>query len=325
MLVARSPLRISLGGGGTDLASYYENYEGFLISAAINKYVFVSINTPFKDGIFLKYSKIEECKSLEEINHPIIREALRLLNVNKKIEISSFADIPAGTGLGSSGSFSVALLKCLHTYLRKPQDIQELAELACHLEIDILKEPIGKQDQYIASYGGVNCFSFKKNNNVVVEPLKISQDILYELEDNLLLFFTGYTRKASQALLEQKSKTTKKDKDMTENLHFVKGLGLESKDAFEKDDLNRFGQIMNLHWEYKKKRYNGMSNTIIDQCYEFAIQNGAVGGKLVGAGGGGFLMFYANNPKTLRTAMKGKGLTEVRFNFEKEGAKIVLG
>jgi D-glycero-alpha-D-manno-heptose-7-phosphate kinase len=325
MLVARSPLRISLGGGGTDLPSYYKNYDGFLISAAIDKYVFVSINNPFKDGYFLKYSKIEECYSLNNIQHPIIREAFRLLDINNKIELTTLADIPSGTGLGSSGSFTVALLKCLFTFLGKPHDRKEIADLACHIEIDILKEPIGKQDQYIASYGGINCFHFKKNNEVVVEALNVSQDTIYQLEDNLLLFFTGFTRRASEALIEQNNKTNIHDKQMLENLHFIKDLGLKSKMAFERGDLELFGKIMHEHWLYKKKRSKNMTNSKINECYEFGIKNGALGGKLVGAGGGGFLMFYTNTPSILRKAMKSKGLNEVRFRFEQQGAKIVLG
>ena len=325
MIIIRSPLRITLGGGGTDLPSYYNKYGGFLIAAAIDKYVYVTMNKSFKPGIFLKYSKIEEVSQIEEIEHRIIKESLKLVNNDfNYIEIASFADIPAGTGLGSSGSFTTAILKTLHSYENNLINQKELAEQACFIEIEKLKEPIGKQDQYIAAYGGITCFEFCKNGEVKVSPLKISKETLYNLEDNLLLFFTGYSREASSILKEQNDKSKTNDEDMIANLDFVKELGLKSKIALENGDLQQFGELMNIHWEHKKKRSGSMSNPKINEWYDLALKNGAVGGKLIGAGGGGFLMFYAEDKTKLRHALMKEGLEEVRFKFDFEGTKIIL-
>lgn len=324
MIVTRSPLRISLGGGGTDLRSYYEKYEGFLIAAAINKYVYITLNKSFYPGLFLKYSKLEKVNDINSIEHPIIREAFNLINPNfNHLEMSSIADIPAGTGLGSSSSFTTALLKALYLYERKLIHPKELAELACFIEIEKLSEPIGKQDQYIAAYGGITCFEFKKDGTVNACPLKINKETQYELEDNLLLFFTGYARSSASILKEQNDKCSENKKEMIENLHFVKELGLESKNALEKGDLLHFGELMNIHWEHKKKRSGSMSNFKINEWYELALKNGAVGGKLIGAGGGGFLMFYAENKSKLRKTLTDCGLEEMRFKFDFEGTKVV--
>ena len=325
MIIARSPLRITLGGGGTDLASYYQDHGGFLISGAIDKYVYITVHPPFKKGIHLKYSESETVESVDEIKHPIFREALKLVFKDEvpRLEIVSFADIPAGTGLGSSGSFTTALLKALHIYKRNLIHPRELADQACHIEIDLLGEPIGKQDQYIAAYGGLTCFEFRKNGDVEAAPLKINKEVLYDLEDNLLLFFTGYTRSASDILKEQDVKSRADDKDIIQNLHFVKELGLQSKAALEAGDLKAFGSLMNTHWEHKKKRSKAVSNGTINDWYELALQNGALGGKLIGAGGGGFLMFYASDAVKLRHAMARAGLEEMRFKFDFEGTKIV--
>ena len=325
MIIARSPLRVSLGGGGTDLPSYYREHEGFLLAAAIDKYVFVTVMRPFTPGIFLKYSNLENVRLIEEIKHPIIREVLAMGELEvPQVEITTLADIPSGTGLGSSGSFTTALIKAVYAHRRKLILPQELAELACHVEIDRLQEPIGKQDQYIAAYGGLTCFTFHKDDRVTAEPLKISQETLYDLEDHLLLFFTGFSRSASGILKDQKVRTQKNDNEMLKNLHYVKELGLRSRDALEAGDCKKFGQIMHEHWEHKKKRSGGMSNPKIDEWYELGMKNGAVGGKLVGAGGGGFLMFYAGDRQKLRLAMARAGLEEVRFRFDFEGTKIVL-
>src|SRR5215813_405155 len=314
MIITRSPLRISLGGGGTDLPSYSSEHGGFLIAAAIDKYVYINIHSRFVDRFLLKYSQMEEPASIDDIRHPIIREALRLLNIrSRNLEITSMADIPAGTGLGSSGSFTTALLKALHGLKKNLIHPQQLAEQACQIEIDLLKEPVGKQDQYIAAYGGLTCFSFLPNHQVEAWPLKIATDTLYNLEDNLLLFFTGYSRSASFVLKEQDVKSKQNDKDMIANLHFIKELGRESKEALEAGNLERFAELMNVHWEHKKQRSANMSNDRIDQCYHLARQNGARGGKLIGAGGGGFLMFYAEDKVRLRRTMREAGLQEVRF------------
>jgi len=324
MIIVRSPLRISLGGGGTDLASYYEEHEGFLLAAAIDKYVYVNVMRPFSEGIFLKYSQLEHVKKIDEVQHPIIRESLKLLNFKTpQIEITALADIPAGTGLGSSGSFTTGLLKALHAHRRRHLNPEELAALACHVEIDLLKEPIGKQDQYIAAMGGVTCFTFEKDHNVIAKPLDIDVETMHELEDNLLLFFTGYARSASGILKDQKEKSVSNDAEMLRNLHFVKTLGLQSKAALEQGDTQLFGELMHEHWENKKRRSDGMSNPKIDEWYHIALRNGASGGKLVGAGGGGFLMFMAHDRKKLRKVMANQGLEEVRFKFDFEGTKVL--
>lgn len=325
MIITRSPLRISLGGGGTDLPSYYREHGGFLIAGAINKYVYITLHETFVEDLIIKYSKLERVKSAAEIEHPIIREALKLVEIhNTNIEITSMADIPAGTGLGSSGSFTTALLKALHTYKKNLVHPRELAEEACHIELNLLNEPIGKQDQYIASFGGLTCFRFLPDDRVEAWPLKITTETLYNLEDNLLLFFTGYSRSASAILKEQNDKSRENDQAMTDNLHFVKDLGYQSLEALEKGDLRRFAELMNIHWDRKKQRSGGMSNGKIDEWYAAALQNGALGGKLIGAGGGGFLLFYSEDKVRLRHAMVSLGLTEVRFRFDFEGTKVVI-
>ncbi len=324
MIITRSPLRISLGGGGTDLPSYYQKYGGFLIAAAIDKYVYINVHRRFVDGFLLKYSHLEEAATIEEIKHPIIREALRVVGVQERnLEITSMADIPAGTGLGSSGSFTTALLKALHALRKNLVHPSELAEQACHIELEKLGEPIGKQDQYIAAYGGITCFHFLPDGQVQASPLKISEETLLDLEDNLLLFFTGYSRSASKILQEQDTKSQRSEKAMVENLQFVKDLGQQSQRALESDDLHEFARLMDLHWQRKKERSAAMSNQHINDWYAAAMANGALGGKIIGAGGGGFLMFYAADKARLRHAMRERGLTEVRFRFEFEGTKIL--
>lgn len=324
MIITRSPLRVSLGGGGTDLPSYSRCHGGFVIAGAIDKYVYINIHPRFVDGFLLKYSQLEEAASIDEIRHPIIREALRVAGIQERnLEITSMADIPAGTGLGSSGSFTTALLKALYAYKKDPIHPRELAELACHVEVDILREPIGKQDQYIAAYGGITCFEFKKDDSVVATPLAISEDTLFNLEDNLLLFFTGYSRSASAILKEQDDRSRGADAEMIENLHVIKELGLSTRAALENGDVSQFGRLMNAHWKYKKRRSIGISNDSIDECYECAMANGALGGKLIGAGGGGFLMFYAEDKARLRHALREQGLKEVRFRFDFEGARTI--
>lgn len=324
MLIVRSPLRISLGGGGTDLPSYYEENEGFLITAAINKFVYITMHENFEDEIWVKYSKTEKVRDIDKLSHPIFRESIKMLDMeNESFEIQSMADIPAGTGLGSSSSFTTALLKCLHEYKGELVTAEELAREACRIEMDRLKEPIGKQDQYIAAYGGIRAMWFHKDGTVDVETLNISKDTYYNLEDNLVLYFTGFERLASQILKEQDDKTKASDTDMKSNLDQVKQMGLDSKVAFESGNLKKFAEIMNQHWEMKKKRSSRMSNPNIDEWYEYAMKNGALGGKLIGAGGGGFLMFYSEDKVRLRNAMSKTGMKEVRFRFEKQGTRLI--
>jgi D-glycero-alpha-D-manno-heptose-7-phosphate kinase len=324
MIITRSPLRVSVAGGGTDLPSYSSEHGGFLIAGAIDRYVYINIHSRFVDGFLLKYSSMEEAASIDEIRHPIIREALRLLEIpSRNLEITSMADIPAGTGLGSSGSFVTALLKGLHTYRKNVVHPHQLAEQACHIEIDILKESVGRQDQYIAAYGGLTCFEFQKDGSVIVSPLVVTEETLFNLEDNLLLFFTGYSRSASAILKHQDEQSRRADPEMTDNLHFVKELAFSTKRALENGDVSEFGRLMNIHWHHKKRRSPGMSNEKIDHWYQCALSNGASGGKLIGAGGGGFLMFYAEDKTQLRHAMREQGLREVRFRFEFEGSRII--
>ncbi len=325
MIIARSPLRISLGGGGTDLPSYYEQHTGFLVAAAIDKYVYITIHDTFTDDLLVKYAKLERVARADQLQHPIIREAFGLLGMTgQSLELTSMADIPAGTGLGSSGSFTTALLKALHAYRKNLIHPSELADQACDIEINRLKEPIGKQDQYIAAYGGVTCFKFLPGGRVEAWPLKISEETRYNLEDNLLLFFTGYSRSASAILKEQDQKSKTDAPAMIRKLPFVKDLGLKSQQALENGDLNEFARLMDVHWQRKKQRSGNMSNAQINDWYDRAMANGAGGGKLIGAGGGGFLMFYANDKTRLRHAMRRAGLKEVRFRFDFEGTKLLI-
>jgi D-glycero-alpha-D-manno-heptose-7-phosphate kinase len=325
MIITRSPLRISLGGGGTDLPSYYRDHGGFLVAAAIDKYVYVTVSRPFISGIFLKYSQLEKADRVEDIEHPIIREAFAMMGITElQHEITTLADIPAGTGLGSSGSFTTALIKALHGHERRLILPMDLAEMASELEIERLGRPIGKQDQYIAAYGGITCFHFERDGAVRAEPLKISSATLHALEDNLMLFFTGYSRSASDILQDQNERTKQADAGMIDNLNYIKELGLRSRRALEQGKPVVFGELMHEHWEHKRRRSAGMSNAHIDEWYELGRNHGAVGGKLVGAGGGGFLMFYAEERDRLRSAMHGAGLEEVRFRFDFDGTRVLL-
>jgi D-glycero-alpha-D-manno-heptose-7-phosphate kinase len=325
MIIARSPLRITLGGGGTDLPSYYEKFGGFLIAAAIDKYVYITLHDTFVPDLIVKYSEMERVPDAARLKHPIIREAFAVVGMDgHRLELTSMADIPAGTGLGSSSSFTTALLKALHAHKKNLVHPAELAAQACEIELGRLKEPIGKQDQYIAAYGGITCFKFLPGGKVEAWPLKISNQTRHNLEDNLLLFFTGYSRSASAILKEQDQKSKQDDKSMIENLHFVKDLGLQSQRALENGDLHEFARLMDVHWQRKKQRSGGMSNPKINEWYDLAMASGALGGKLIGAGGGGFLMFYAEDKTKLRQAMTRAGLEEVRFRFDFEGTKLVI-
>ena len=295
-----------------------------MLSAAINRYVYITINEAFRPRIILKYSKLEDVERWEDIQHPIIREALRLTGITGPyLEIVSLSDIPAGTGLGSSGSFTTALLRALHTMNRNFVPPRELAEQACHIEIDLLKEPIGKQDQYIAAFGGITCFEFLPDDRVIAEPLKIASETLANLEDNLLLFFTGASRSAAEVLRDQDTRTRDNTSEMLENLHHTKRLGHESRDALLAGDLRKFAELMHVHWEHKKKRSPGISSSLIDEMYELARANGALGGKLIGAGGGGFLMLYTEDKTRLRSAMRSAGLREVRLQFDFSGTSVL--
>ncbi len=325
MYITRTPLRISLGGGGTDLPSYYKNSGGLVLSAAINKYIYISINEPFTDNYILKYSKIENQKKIIDINHPIIREILLEYGENiPRIEITSAADIPAGTGLGSSSSFTVGLIKALHDFQNKKIIPFKLAEGACNIELNKLREPIGKQDQFIAAHGGIKVLKFNSNDSVEVSNLNINKENISQLEKRLHLYFTGITRSASEILKEQDDKSLDNDKEMIRNLDFVKNIGFETISCLEKGDITHMGKLMIEHWFYKKKRSKKMTNSNIDEIYDYAINNGALGGKLIGAGAGGFLMFLSDETKNLSESMREIGMKELNFKFDQDGAKNII-
>ncbi len=325
MIIARTPVRISLGGGGTDLASYYCKYGGFLIAAAIDKYIFITVNRRFEDSIRLSYSKTEIVDKVEEIQHPIVREALKLLGYDGSLEITTIADVPANTGLGTSSSFTVGLLNALHTYKRESITAKALAEEACRIEIDILGEPVGKQDQYMAAFGGITCLTFAKNGEVTVTPLNISPDIIEELERHIMLFYTGIRRNSADVLSGQNNASQRDDKKVIENLHKIKEIGEEAKIAVESGNVHRFGELLHTHWQSKKNLSHKVSRPEIDRWYALARQNGALGGKIMGAGGGGFFMFYVEgNKNRLRQAMRRENLREMRFKFDLEGSKVLV-
>ena len=326
MILSRAPTRITLGGGGTDLESYYSKYGGFLIAGAINKYCTILANPRFYTDIRLSYSKTEIRKRVSEIEHRIFRTALQLTNINESIELHSTADVPAGSGLGSSSSFTVALLNALHAYKRQFITQRQVAEEACHIEIDILGEPIGKQDQYMSAFGGLNCLTFEKNGDVFIEPLRVAEEIYDQLENNLILFFTGTERSASEILRDQDKKSKRNDTAIIENLHHIKEIGLETRKYLENGQVDMLGELFHTHWETKKKRSPDISNPLIDECYETGIKNGALGGKLIGAGGGGFLMFYCKNGEKHKVveSIQKMGFKWERFHFDFDGAKILV-
>jgi len=324
VIITRTPLRLTLAGGGTDLPSYYEQRGGGVLSAAISKYIYIGINQTFTDDYFVKYSQLERTRGVEEIEHPIIREALKLHPVGPAIELVSMADIPAGTGLGSSGAFTVGLLRTLYSLKREHVAAASLAEEACHIEIDRLGRSVGKQDQYIAAFGGLTHFEFEPSGRVHVSPLMIAQETMLDLEERLLLFFTGYARDADSMLDDQRTRSEQGDEEMLANLDEVARIGAEIKAALETGETRRFGELLDLHWQNKRKRTMGMSSDAVDRWYQVGRDAGAVGGKLVGAGGGGFLLFYAEEQASLRDAMAAEGLREVRFSFDHDGSRLVV-
>jgi len=325
MIITRSPIRLTFGGGGSDVISYAQKFGGFCISAAINKYVYIAINRTFQEGIFLKYSELEKIKTVDEIQHPILKEAIKLLNFKTpQLEITSVADIPAGGGLGGSGSFSVALLKALYLYRHISMTPDQIAELACDININKLNFIQGKQDEYISALGGIICLEFEKNGNVTHYPLKISHDTLVDLEENLLLFYTGINHNTTENFKNQDKKLKLNDNDMISSFHEVKELGYKSKEALENGNLKDFALLMNEQWENKRKRTIDSSNTFIEDVYYNALKNGALGMKLIGSGNGGFFMGYSTNKNELRSYMKTRGLEELRFNFDFDGVKQIL-
>jgi D-glycero-alpha-D-manno-heptose-7-phosphate kinase len=325
MIVSRAPVRFSLGGGGTDLPSYAREHGGFLVAAAIERYVFVAANARFYDTIRLAYSKTETVDSVDQIEHRIFRETLRFTGITKGIELVTVADVPSNSGLGSSSSFTVALLNALHAYNRNFVSTEQLAREACQIEIDILKEPIGKQDQYIAAYGGITAFTFNKDGTVIPERVDASPDVVDELESNLTIFYSGVERAASKVLAEQGKQITANKDDAVNRMHRIKQLGYETRDLLLKGDVDRYGEMLHEHWTNKRKLASNMTDPVIDEHYEEARKAGAIGGKLMGAGGGGFFMFYTRpaDKRRLWDVMGKRGLKPLRFRFDQDGARIV--
>ena len=326
MIVTRTPLRVSLGGGGTDLPTYYGRYGGFILSAAINRYVYIMVNRRFEDSVRVSYAKTEIVDEVEQIEHPIVREALKFTGLTHNLEIVSIADMPANTGLGSSCSFTVGLINALHTLKRERRSLEELAEEACYIEMERLGEPIGKQDQYAASFGGIVALEIDREGGVQVAPLRLSEDTLQELESNVALFYSGIKRSASRVLSRQSQATSEGDTKVVGALHMIKDIGYEIKASLERGDLVRFGWLLDEHWRAKKNLSEEVSSSQLDHWYAIGKANGALGGKVMGAGGGGFLMFYCQNgcKSRLRQALTAEGLKEVRFGVDFEGTKVLV-
>jgi D-glycero-alpha-D-manno-heptose-7-phosphate kinase len=320
VIFSRAPLRVSLGGGGTDLPSYYREHEGFLVAGAIDKYVYMLIHTVFQRRYKMKYSETEDVETVAEIQHPILRETLRHHWRGNPLEVASVADVPAGTGMGSSGAFTVALLKGLAHARRTSIAQGVLAEAACEIEIDVLNEPCGKQDQYVAAHGGICAYTFARDGSVSVESLELAFETLRALREQLLLFYTGEARNASAVLGDQDSRTRSNDAEMLENLHRTKEMGHRSCELLKAGDLFGYGELLHEHWMNKRERSPGMATEKIDELYTLARRSGVVGGKLLGAGGGGFLLVYARNPADTRQAMAAAGASELPFDFEFVGA-----
>lgn len=324
MIVSKAPVRLSMGGGGTDLPSYYREHGGFLISSAINKYVYILLNKRFEDTIRLSYSQTEIVNDIESIKHNIFRESLKFTGINKQVELVSVADVPSNCGLGTSSTFTVSLLNALFAYKKNYVSLYKLAESACKIEIEILKEPIGKQDQFASAFGGFNAYYFNKDDSVTIESVNIKEEVLMELQSNLFLFYLNQQRSASNVLKEQDARSKKKDENVINRLHKIKEIGFETRKLFETGKIDEFGEILNQHWITKKGLSKNVSNAFIDEVYETARKNGAIGGKIVGAGGGGFLLLYCPREKTkLVEAMKKHKLHPTWFTFEPEGAKKV--
>jgi D-glycero-alpha-D-manno-heptose-7-phosphate kinase len=325
MIFVRAPFRISLGGGGTDLPSYYTKFSGYLISVAINKYMYVSVNRPMVDSLIrLKYTETEVVDNVQKIKHDLVREALISTNVTHSIEINSLADLPAGTGMGSSGSYLVALLKALHTFNRNSISAHDLAEEACKIEIDKLNKPVGKQDQYLAAFGGLTKLKISKKGKVTVSSPPIQPATLRDLENSFTIFYTGINREGKNILKGQDSATKKNQKQVLENLHLIKKIGKDIEKNLITGDVAEIGKLMNQHWLAKRQLSKSISSSKIDSLYKLGIKNGALGGKIIGAGGGGFLLFSCpGDKKRLREAMQKAGLREMFFQFDMEGAKVI--
>jgi D-glycero-alpha-D-manno-heptose-7-phosphate kinase len=326
MIITRTPFRFTLGGGGTDLPSYYSKYGGFILAAAINKYMFINLNRPIVDDLVrVKYSKTEIVTHRNELQHDIAKEAMRMMDIENALEIISMADVPAGTGLGSSSCYAVGLLNGLHTMKREYVSLQELAEEACEIEINRLGKPIGKQDQYMAAFGGITVLEIEKDGNVRVRKINISGATLDDLNRNLLMFYTSTSRNADEILSEQSQGVKGEKRDVVESMHYIKDLGYRILDAVEDGNITNIGLMFDKHWQYKKKISTKMSNPHFDKIYEIAKANGALGGKISGAGGGGFFLFYVEEKQgRFREEMKKQGLREMRYRFDFEGTKVIV-
>lgn len=325
MIITRTPFRVTLGGGGTDLPSYYEKHGGFIFSAGLDKYMFVDVNRPATDDLIrVKYSKSETVENVSDLQHDIAKEILRFTGVEKNIEISSVADISAGTGLGSSSCYAVGLLHAIHTMKREHVGLAQLAEEDFKVEAQNLGRPIGKQDPYLAAFGGLTVLDIDKDGTVKVRKANVSLEVADELNRNMLLFFTGKTRSADDILSEQ-SKGAKEDKkDVVDSMHYIKELGYEILEAAEEGNIDEIGHKFHAHWQHKKKISTKMSNPEFDKIYDEAMRNGALGGKISGAGGGGFFCFYVpGDQRKFRETMRNSGLREMRYHFDFEGSKVI--
>jgi len=320
VIFSRAPLRISLGGGGTDLRSYYRDHGGFLVSGAIDKYAYMLTHTTFQRRYRMKYAELEEVEEVSQIRHPILRESLLRHWYGSPLEIASVADVPAGTGMGSSGAYTVCLLKGLARARRTAITPGELAESACEIEIDVLGEPVGKQDPYVAAHGGICAYTFQQDGSVQVEPLELGASTLRRMRDQLLLFYTGEARAASSVLADQDTRSKTGERQMLESLHRTKELGLESRELLAGGRLEEYAELMHEHWQHKRRRSPCISDDRIDGLYALARRNGVIGGKLVGAGGGGFLLVYTLRPEDTRRAMAAADAPELAFDFEFSGA-----
>jgi D-glycero-alpha-D-manno-heptose-7-phosphate kinase len=326
MIITRTPLRVPLGGGGTDLPEYSTRFGSHLIAAAINHHVFVFVQPWFEDGIKIGYTRTEIVSQIDDIQHPVVREALRIMKIGGHIEILSMAELPSNTGLGSSGCYAVGLLNALHAYKGQATGPEKLAEVAVHLQLGILKEPGGKQDQYVAAYGGIVAMDIDTQGAVVVRPLSVRSEILDELESNLLYFYTGVRRDSMSIQREHGGAIEQSRRGTLEGLHRIKDIGYDIEGCLLEGDLDKFGRLLHRHWEAKRQVSTNISTAEIDGMYQIAVEAGSLGGKLIGAGGGGFLMLYCPNDRRarVRSAMREEGLIELRVRFESEGSKVLL-
>ncbi len=314
---------MSFVGGGSDLPSFYLKHGGAVLSTTIDKYIYINVNKKFDNGIRIAYSKTEEVGSIHNIEHKLVKATMELLEISGGIEITSIADIPSkGTGLGSSSSFTIGLLNALNAYKGNFSSCEFLGEQSCKIEIDICGEPIGKQDQYAAAFGGFNLIEFKKNGEVLVKPIITKKETLLEIEQNLMVFYTGLTRNASSILKEQNDRIQNDDKK-AENLLKMVDLTYELYNEIQNNNTRVFGEILHENWELKKKLSNGISNPFIDDCYNAAVNAGALGGKILGAGAGGFLLFYVEKNKQNSVLNSLSNLKQVNFSFENNGSQII--